>query len=253
MKLLPMPEHEYRAHEALGFHDLLNLSKSYLHFLEGRKPKEKIESYFIFGQAAHMMALEPEKFESTVVAKPSFDRRTKDGKSAHEAFISANMEKVIVTEDEFYSLKEMQKILFQSEHFQNIKSCAKFFESCAFAENHGLQLKGRIDCAGVVGNTPFLLEYKTTQDASPESFFWDIKKYKYDLQLCYYAYIAGVLENCKLFIVAQEKVAPFDFTIWELEVDNTLIGRMVALLETAKQNMDKKTGYQKDINLFKQQ
>lgn len=254
MKLITMSEAEYREHAALGFHDLCNLAKSYLHFLEGRKEKEN-KDYQVFGTAAHLMALEPERFNTQVVARPAFDRRTKDGKAKSEAFDSEHFGKLIVTEEEMERLQAMQAMLEASQSFHDIKSCVTHVESCAFLDFSSIKLKGRLDAAGVLpSGEPFVLEYKTTQDASFDSFRWDIQRYRYDLQLLHYASLAsGGIQNlgsCRLFIVAHEKEPPFDFTLTEVVVTDDLIAIYYDRLRKAESNLELKTGYSKELNIY---
>lgn len=254
MKLVTMSEEQYREHDALGFHDLCNLAKSYLHFLEGRKEKES-KDYQVFGTAAHLMALEPDRFKYQVVARPTFDRRTKDGKAKAEAFESENFGKLIVTEEEMEKLQAMQAMLEASQAFQDIKACVTHVECCAFHSHGNLILKGRLDAAGVLpGGESFIVEYKTTQDASFDSFRWDIQRYRYDLQLIHYASVAlgGThhADSCRLFIVAQEKEPPFDFTLTEVVVTDDLVASYYELLRKAESNLELKTGYSKELNTY---
>ncbi|MEJ5328497.1 MAG: PD-(D/E)XK nuclease-like domain-containing protein [Candidatus Bathyarchaeia archaeon] len=249
-----MSEKEYREHEALGFHDLCNLGKSYLHFLEGRKEKEA-KDYQTFGTAAHLMALEPDRFKNQVVARPAFDRRTKDGKARAEAFDAQFKESLVVTEDEYGRLIAMRAMLSTSPEFSDIMSCVTHVESCAFLDFSSIKLKGRVDAAGVLpSGEPFVLEYKTTQDASFDNFKWDIGRYKYDLQLLHYASLGfGGIQNlgsCRLFIVAQEKEPPFDFTITEVLVTDELVASYYDLLRKAESNLELKTGYSKELNTY---
>lgn len=254
MNLVTMSEEKYREHEGLGFHDLCNLGKSYLHFLECRKEKEAKE-YQTFGTAAHLMALEPERFKSQVVARPAFDRRTKEGKAKSEAFDSEHFGKIIVTEEEMERLLAMQSMLESSQAFQDIKSCVSHVESCAFYAHGNLSLKGRIDAAGKLpSGESFILEYKSTQDASFDAFKFDISRYRYDLQLMHYASVAlgGThhADSCRLFIVAQEKEPPFDFTITEVLVTDDLVASYYDLLRRAEQNFELKSGYSKQLNTY---
>lgn len=254
MKLLTMSESDYRSHEALGFHDLCNLAKSYLHFVEGRRLKEA-KDYQNFGTAAHLMALESERFKQEVVARPAFDRRTKEGKARAEAFDAEHGNKLIVTEEEMQRLISMLGMLRESSVFNDILACATHFESCAFLELEELKLKGRLDAAGVLPNgETFIIEYKTTLDASFDSFRWDISRYRYDLQLMHYAVVAsgGVhsIGNCRLFIVAQEKEPPFDFTLTEVLVTDELIESYYKLIRRAGDNLMNKSGYSKEINTY---
>lgn len=254
MKLVTMSEEEYRSDDALGFHDLCNLAKSYFHFLEGRKEKES-KDYQNFGTAAHLMALEHQRFETEVVARPNFDRRTKDGKAKAEAFDSENFGKLIVTDDEFERLRAMRAMLEASKEFQDILACVAHIESCAFHSHGSLLLKGRLDAAGVLpSGERFILEYKTTQDASFDSFRWDIQRYRYDLQLIHYASVTlgGThhADSCRLFIVAQEKEPPFDFTLTEIMVTDDLLASYYDLLRKAESNLELKAGYSKELNIY---
>lgn len=255
MILSKMNENEYRMHEYFGFHDIVALTKSFWHMHTYRKSKLK-KDYQNFGAAAHIMALEPERFKTDVVILPEFNRRTKDGKAKAEEFEKENSDKIIVTEDEMIKLVQMQETLEYFDLFRNIRRHVSNYEACAFYEfSDDLKLKGRIDAAGVLpdGST-FILEYKTTQDASFDSFKYDIHKYKYDLQLFHYATVAmqGVQNalSCRLFIVAQEKEPPYDYTLTEVEVSEDLVQSYYDLLALAERNIRMKSGYSKNINEY---
>ncbi|MEM4359750.1 MAG: PD-(D/E)XK nuclease-like domain-containing protein [Candidatus Bilamarchaeaceae archaeon] len=251
MKFVRLSESEYRQNEALGFHDLMNLSKSYLHFQEGRRPKDQAD-WQRFGTAAHLMALEPSRFASEVVTRPTADRRTREGKALHESFERESAGKVVVTEEEMERLVAMRQMLHGSSAFNDILNCATHIEACAFCELESLRLKGRIDAAGTLpGGELFILEYKTTSDASWDEFQRDVHKYRYDLQLYHYAVVADQ-PQARLFIVAQEKTAPFDWTITEIEVSDVLAERYRELLSQAKKNLESREGYSKNLFVYRQ-
>ena len=250
--LIKMEESDYRSHSAFGFHDILALKKSFNH-LVAKQNEQVTKDYFIFGQAAHLAALEPTLFEQKVVSMPPIDRRTKAGKEEYEAFCQAHEGKIILSQVDYEKVLAMRDVLQKSSEYKGILSKVTHTESCVFGTFEELPLKGRIDAAGELSTDEyFFIEYKTTQDAFFDSFKYDIHRYNYDLQLAYYGFLLSqkIAYDIRLFIVAQEKEPPFDFSLIEIEKNDALKSSLSSLLYTAVNNFSLKSGYSKDIHTY---
>lgn len=236
---------DYRKHEAISFHKMLRLYKSYEHFMTDFE----LESDAVnFGKAAHRFVFEN---KDDIKVTPKVDKRTKNGKAEFENFLSSvSDDDILVSNDEFESLKMMKEKLRSSiVACELLTSCE--FEVSIFADDVDFgNVKARIDAIDF--NRRFIIDYKTTLDASAESFFYDIKKYKYDLQLLFYKRVLNNLDFQidRMFIIAQEKVPPFDFTIWQIAETSNELSRFSSFIAVCKSNLETKTGYAKDIKYF---
>lgn len=255
MHLIKVTGSEYFSHQSMGFHDLKALSKSYQHFLASRETSEQ-KSYQAFGTAAHLAVLEPELFKTEVAVAPAVDRRTKAGRDEYEAFMAHAHDKLIVTQDEYDSLLRMQDSARSHGNVAKLLENAliehAFFVDVEYIVDGNavtLPLKGRIDACKPEARV--FIEYKTTQDASFESFAWDIRRYSYDLQLAHYARFASDSDDgIELYIIAQEKQEPFGVTVTQVVLNSDLIKRHNAFLETCAKNLVTKSGYQEIINVY---
>lgn len=220
-----IPEETYHRLDLISFHGLLSCFKSYEHFKT--KKFSNLDSQTLrFGRIAHIMALEPDRFADIVKPYPEMDLRTKAGKEASAAFRETLKESDIpVSNDDFIKLMGMRNKLNEINNIDSLSwifqkkervETSVFFNLAASNESDDSEIisKSRIDLIG----DDFILDYKTTRDASPESFQFDIIKYKYDAQLFYYQHaesmVSGKLKS--LFILAQEVEPPFEFVLYEV-------------------------------------
>ena len=186
---------------------LWEMRKSPLHYwhLMHDTPKEDTPA-MKFGRAVHARMLQPEAFGDAYIVAPECDRRTKEGKqiwaelmeSGKEVVSRDDMEKIIGMESEFEAIR---KTLLNKQDLQT-ELALTWTDS-----ETGVNCKGRLDAIA----DGFIIDYKTTTDASTKAFSREALRYGYDLQAAMYMEAARENGfNPKNFIfVAQEKTAPY--------------------------------------------
>lgn len=163
------------------------------------------------GSQLHMALLEPERYKNAVLPYLSGDGRTKRVRQSKK-IVKAHFPdaehyvKHEVWEDHQNRVahaldNDIGKALFSEGGHSEVTMIAKDPVT-------GLPLKCRWDYINFrirVG-----MDYKTTRNAHPESFRWDIYKYKYYWQVPFYRYIASLLgvDLRTQLILAQEKGDP---------------------------------------------
>lgn len=219
-----LSDEEYHSRPEISFHGLMDCLKSYEHYQTSRQTKKETAA-MRFGTLAHLMALEPLEFKRRVKVSPKFDKRTKDGKAGYEAFCAAlSPSDLVVDEDDYNRLMGMRAKLDEAMLDPNLAWIFQEIERVEEALFFEMQIGDTvIDCRmkpDAVGTT-FILDYKTTQDASIEGFWKTVKSYNYDLQLYFYQYAESLVSGKKkqLIILAQETEAPYEFQFHAINED----------------------------------
>jgi hypothetical protein len=209
-----MPDYEYHnkeLHPHISSSDVKTVyGKSLLHWA-GQEYRES--PVFDMGKAVHSLILEYEK--QAVVRGPS-DRR---GNKWKEAKQQAEKEgKIILTERDYDSALEIaESALLNSEFLRGMVNSKNFIAEASIftrCKKTGMLIKCRPDGLLVPQDGKdkgVLLDIKTTQDASPEGFQKDIRKYNYDLQIAHYMHTmrCANLPCSKMYLVAIEKTPPY--------------------------------------------
>jgi hypothetical protein len=194
--------------------DLINKSPAhyYQRYLSGQH-EEKSSKALEIGSAVHMAVLEPELFAETYAIYPELDRRTKAGKEAFEAFIEQNANKA------FLSASDFQQCLALAESVKSHEKAAKLLESGKAEQTitwddleTGAPCKARPDFVTERMGSTFIVDLKTTEDASPRAFSRSAYKYRYHVQAAFYLdgyeQAHGVTPEAFIF-VAVEKTPPY--------------------------------------------
>ena len=202
-----MNDSEYRSNPAVNKSTLWEMRKSPLHYwhLMHDTPKEDTKA-MQFGRAVHSRLLQPESFDAEYAVAPECDRRTKEGKAIWNDLMSSGKE--IVSRD------DMNTILAMEKEFQAVRATLFDVDSLQTEvpllwtdDETGVDCKGRLDAI----TTEYVIDYKTTTDASTNAFHREALRYGYDLQAAMYMEAARANGyNPKGFIfIAQEKNAPY--------------------------------------------
>ena len=225
-----MTEKEYRAHPAISRSELWKLNESPEKFKWYKDHPEKPTPALLFGQVVHKLLLEPNGFNDEFAVAPEVDKRTKAGREEYSAFLTANDGKGIVTADVFQTALEMAEKA-RSEPFVrkllNGEHEKPFFWT---DEVTGEALKCRTDNIGQLSDYPFVMDYKSCNDASNDGFMRDALRWGYDFQAA--MYLDGVCKNLfgksilemldsgkspPFVFVAQEKTPPYSINIFNAD------------------------------------
>ena len=208
-----------------------------------------------FGRAFHTATLEPELFDQTYTVAPKIDRRTKDGKARWAAFQAASDGKELLSDDDYQTLKQMASSVRNSPAIDCITNGKSEVSIVWEDEATGLLCKMRIDY--LHKDRGFLVDLKTTRDASPDGFSRAMFTYRYHQQAAFY--MAGFKSITKtdesLFLfVAIEKTAPYASAIYEVAGrtiqagENAYKGALIAYKECIESGVW--PSYQKEVELI---
>lgn len=221
-----MTEKEYSAYPAVSRSELWKISKSpekYKYELDNpSKPTEAL----IFGQALHKFVLERETFRDEFSVAPDIDKRTKEGKAKYAEFISSCQDKTVILSD------MMEKITAMSDKLEHDNYVKKLLvgdhEKPFFWTDYitGEACKCRVDCITKIGDTPVIVDIKTTANAETDIFMRSALKYGYHVQAAMYrkGVEATTGLKCGFVFIAIEKEPPYSINIMEADELFTLYG-----------------------------
>ena len=208
----------------LSFSALRAFSKSPNHYLEYERKKAEggdPSPAMHFGRLAHSLVLEPEKFGKDWAVAPQCDRRTKAGKATWADFLESATGREVASFDDFKRAKAVAESVSAHPESERLFSGSKF-EKKLNGKIGGFEFLGFADISGA----DFIVDLKTTRDASHHAFQRDAFNGLYHIQAAIYLKLTG-LEN--YYIIAAESVAPYNVGIFEM--DSEMIARGFELLE----------------------
>lgn len=199
--------HEEKEH--ISSSSLKSIYSKGLWYWEQTKYENKSSTALDFGSAVHKYILEKDDFDSEFIVIPKLDMRNKENKiKMSELQLDAEVNnKTIINESDMQTIELMADSLEEylsscDNYLFEIITKAKV-EQSYFGEVDGVKVKIRYDWYNPYFNIG--VDLKTTQDASENSFRYDIRKYNYDLQHAHYTKFAD-----DLLFIAIEKTFPFN-------------------------------------------
>ena len=199
-----MSNEEYHANEAVSKSRLDRIHKSIKH---DQIPRSGPTPALLQGSAFHCAFLEREKFDKEYIVKKKFG--LKKAEKEEKAIWEAEQEKAgrkILTQDQFDTVRYMVDALIA------FPKTAKLFEDgkpevSLFWDHVDIECKARPDWVterkAEVGDRRYLIDLKSTLDASPDGFPRSVHKYRYHVQAAWYLRAA---EKCY-----REEIADFIF------------------------------------------
>ncbi len=182
-----VPREEYDNIIATSITRLKELRRSPLHYIYALNfPKES--TALTLGIAAHVAVLEPERFERDF---SMWDRRTDSGRMAPrngkwwDAFLAANSDKRILTEDEATRAMQIALIVRKDPIAMKYLSTGDP-ETTLEWEIDGRPCKGRVDWLTSIEGLPTIVGLKTARDCRPLIFGAQCAKLAYHLQFAFY-------------------------------------------------------------------
>ena len=170
------------------------------------------------GTAAHSMILTPADFDAEIAVAPDVNRRTKEGKAAHAAWLETVGDRTVITAEQHESARRIAKAVAAHPLASDLLSDCETELSLVWDG-----CKVRIDA--LKGST--LIDLKTTRDASPATFSRAIFNRDIHLQLAWYAdALAEVGRTVDRYIViAADNADPYGVAVYELDEHAIELGR----------------------------
>lgn len=196
---------EYDNIPALRRSNLWLMRKSPAHYKYAIENPEEPTPALLFGIAAHMAILEPERFKVEYITAPKIDRRTKAGKEEWEKMMQSG--KYILSNEDSEDIKGMIEAIQKNELAMSLLKGEHEVPIQWTDPETGEECKCRPD---VIGEN-LIVDYKTTTSCDNGEFERAAKKYGYQLQAAMYR--EGLLQirfkNYGFAFIAQEKKAPY--------------------------------------------
>lgn len=242
-----MPAAEYHRSPAVSKSLLDQIAKSPAHaraYLAGIRDEQT--TAMAFGTAYHCAMLEPDRYAAEFAVFEG-DRRTKDGKAQYESLVASG--KTIITRADADVISAMVEVFLDHPVVKMLHHNG-MQEASVFWRDHDTQIpcRCRPDYWHDDARNGLVLDFKTTDDASPAGFARSVVKYRYHVQAAHY--LQGTQARRFLFI-AQEKKAPYAIGVYELDRAALELGQHLRLrdLQTyaSCQEFDIWPGYSPEI------
>lgn len=211
-----MTDREYRDHPAVSRSELWKLRDSPEKFAYYKQHPTEPTPALIFGQMVHKLVLEGDSFDEAFAVAPECDRRTKLGREEWDTFQKFLNDRTVVSPNDFEKAAEMAEAI--RTHPLAARLLGGQHETPHFWKDPdtGEFCKCRTDAEVWIDGQLWVVDYKTTADASTEGFQKEANKYGYDFQAAMYSegVQADTGEVPRFAFVAQEKTPPYAINIF---------------------------------------
>ena len=216
-----MTNEDYHAHTALGSTQVKAAIKSLAHFKAMRDGKLiKKSDAMDLGSAVHSAILEG-SMEGFIQVPKGLVRNDKH--QAWKDFKAKNVGKTMLTFDDYSKVENMFCAFYRTEIAAKLL-CKGRAELSFFAKDPttGLELRARPDYFVETDEWVYIVDLKTSKDASPEAFQKDVYNYRYDISAAHYIKVVELVTGKKVkdyFILAVESSVPHGTAIYRLDED----------------------------------
>lgn len=220
----------YESIDAINVSRLEHFERSAAHAREAILHPASPTKAMDFGTAFHCAILEPIRFSEQYVGAPKVDRRTKEGKATWAGFEAEHPNATVLDMDDFTSISRMRDAVWAHPIAKEMLSGHGHNEVGIVFEHEptGLLCKSLLDRIGVFGDWTWIIDAKSTADASRFGFRKSIRKFQYGAKAAFY------LDGCNAVAprprrfawIAVENEAPYGVAIYEPDEDALRAGRI---------------------------
>ena len=216
----------YHSRDEISSTQMKELLKSIAHYEWSKSHSKSSTISMLKGSAIHIGCLEPHLFESSVIVSPKW-RTTKEDKAKKEAFLMDHADKIILDEESFEEVCQIIEQLKAHPTVCELLSDGVAEHSFIWKDTHsGLGCRCRPDF--LPNHLKKIIDLKTTQDASYQSFSKTIVNLGYHISAAMYldgvSEVEGVEVEEFVFVVAETK-PPYSIAIYNLHEDAIAHGR----------------------------
>lgn len=216
--------------------DLIHRSPAhyYAKYLDPNREWEIPTPALAFGSALHTLVFEPTEFAKRFVVAPEINRRTNAGKEEYAAFMEANKGKTVIDSDVIEHCMKMKEAVY------NHPAAAILLENGVAEKRVNWEWFGQDEDGNDIhvpckikpdwhSRNDFLVDLKTTEDASPAGFGKSVWNYRYHVQGAFYC--DGLAQSRSgdyprgFIFIAVEKSAPYAVGVYYLTTEQMDIGR----------------------------
>lgn len=222
---------DYHRGAGISKSDLDKIHRSPAHYLQALydpispPPSDSM----LLGSAVHCAVLEPDTFYDRFVEKPVFNRRAKDGKAAAEAWEAERGNRIGLDEDTMRAVWAMRDSLMANPIIAKLVEGSSH-EVSIFTDISSVLCKCRPD--GWSRDEGYMIDLKTTRDASPAEFARDVAKFRYHVQEAWYRMVAVEQTGQPVeafYFLAVENTPPYAVAIYQLDPISLEVGQRAAI------------------------
>jgi peptidyl-tRNA hydrolase len=217
-------ERDYRNAHGLNKSLLVEFMKSPRHYLEALNAKKKPTDNMDMGTALHATLFRDAPADHFAVMTKKLDKRKPADKEFAAQFEAENAGKVILSVEQDETVKAMHRALMDNGRFKELYEKTTYRELGIFAdykhEDQNFRIKGMLD--GYAKSEGIIYDVKSSQDAHIDSFKWDFKRFRYDLQQVHYTRLLGQtnLPFTQFVFVVVENKAPYGVAFYTLGMES---------------------------------
>lgn len=219
---------EYRKAPGISKTGLDRIAQSPAHYKAYLEGEFKETPALRFGRVAHMAILEPERFAVEVVQEPDIPSKvTKEGKKRWAEFQEIHKGCTIIKAEDMNKIKKIRESILAHDAARKLLDYPGKSEVSYFWKDPetGQECKCRVDYVRADG---ILVDFKTTEDASPRTFTKAVANFRYHVQDAFYSDGVGLttLGPIKAFVfLVAEKSPPFGVATYILDPYAVMVGR----------------------------
>lgn len=177
-------------------------------------PDDNETPAMLFGSMVHKLILEPEDFGNEFAVAPECDRRTKAGKAIFDEFAAKSGGRKVVAASDYEIGKAMRDAVMAHPKAAKLLTGGETETSYYWIdERTGILCKSRPDKV----NLGYIIDLKTTEDASRDGFARSVLNFRYHVQAAWYLKgyeeAMGIAPEGFIFI-AVEKKPPYAVAIY---------------------------------------
>jgi len=216
MKRIKDNNDEYHSHKSISASGLKTIyKKSVYHHLNSMF---KMSDAMNFGSAVHSALLED---SNDIAVLPEFNARTKEGKKIKQDFFDNNKGKIIIKQEEQEAIEKIKKNFNGHSLAKSLVQRLTETEVSYYGTIDKVPVRVRPD--GIKDND-YIIDIKTTMDASPRYFKSQMYNFAYHLQACFYSEALGY-DPAKFRFITIENKYPYTVEVFAMSEDMIEYGR----------------------------
>lgn len=212
---------EYHSSAGISRSGIMEFRKSPKHFWhrylnQDYKPKDSTPD-MSFGSAFHCYLMEPEKFDNEYLVSQDFDKRTTVGKEGYAAMLKKAEGRILIEQCDLEEIKLMAKSILDDDQARQLINDACYEKSIYWIDPDTQLL---CKCRPDIMHDHFVVDLKTTKDASFRAFQKDFYSYGYHLQIAmiHEGFKHGLGKDMTNFIdLAVEKIEPYNHCVYPID------------------------------------
>lgn len=226
---MDLPGEVYARIDAVNYSRLKHFARTPAHarehILHPPKPTDAME----LGTAIHMAILEPARFAAEYVRAPKCDRRTTIGKAQWSEFEDAHKGRNYLSGDEWEQCEGMAEAVSKHQLANDLLYGEGRNEVSVIWNDQGTGMlcRARLDRFKRYLGCSYVIDIKSTADASPAAFQRQVARLGYHIQTAFYLDGLETLAPGKrrFLNIAIETTAPFGIIVYEMDPDTLAEGR----------------------------